>query len=157
MTELDNEVGQHIRDRGDEYGTVTRRPRRCGWFDAVAVRYTARLSGVDALAVALLDVLGDMDELKICVAYEINGERTTTFPSHVEDLAVAKPVYETLPGWKQEITDVREASGLPDLARAYLDRIGECVERPVDIVSVGPDRDQTIFLNESAAQSTTAH
>lgn len=153
VTELDDEVGQHIRDRGDEYGTVTRRPRRCGWFDAVAVRYTARLSGVDALAVALLDVLGDMDELKICVAYDINGERTTTFPSHDEDLAAAKPIYETLPGWKREITDVRNASDLPDMALRYLERIGELVDRPVDIVSVGPDRDQTIFLNASATEN----
>lgn len=153
VTELDNEIGQHIRDRGDEYGTVTRRPRRCGWFDAVAVRYTARLSGVDGLAVALLDVLGDMDELKICVAYEINGQRTTTFPSHVDDLAMAKPVYETLPGWQQEITEARDVSDLPELAMRYLERIGELVGRPVDIVSVGPDRDQTIFLNASAITS----
>ncbi len=85
-TEQDNDIGQHIRDRGNEYGTVTRRPRRCGWFDAVAVRYTARLSGVDALAVMLLDVLSELPELKICTAYEIDGRRVTQFPSHVDDL-----------------------------------------------------------------------
>ena len=91
-TELDNEIGQHIRDRGNEYGTVTRRPRRCGWFDAVAARYTARLSGVDTLAVMLLDVLDEMPEIKICTAYEMDGRRVTDFPSHVDDLRRAKPV-----------------------------------------------------------------
>ena len=85
-TEQDNETGQHIRDRGNEYGTVTRRPRRCGWFDAVAARYTARLSGVDVLAVMLLDVLSELPELKICTAYELDGQRITDFPSHVDDL-----------------------------------------------------------------------
>ena len=114
-TEQDNDIGQHIRDRGNEYGTVTRRPRRCGWFDAVAVRYTARLSGVDALAVMLLDVLSELPELKICTAYEIDGRRVTNFPSHVDDLRRAVPVYETLPGWQQEITrrphDGRFAAG----------------------------------------------
>ena len=99
-TEQDNEIGQHIRDRGNEYGTVTRRPRRCGWFDAVAARYTARLSGVDTLAIMLLDVLGELPEFKICTAYEIDGRRVTQFPSHVDDLRRAVPVYETLPGWR---------------------------------------------------------
>ena len=144
-TEQDNDIGQHIRDRGDEYGTVTRRPRRCGWFDAVAVRYTARLSGVDALCVMLLDVLSELPELRICTAYELDGERTTTFPSHVEDVARAKPVYETLPGWRQEITHVRALTDLPAEARGYLDRIRELIGRPVDVVSVGPDREETIF------------
>ncbi len=103
-TELDNEIGQHIRDRGNEYGTVTRRPRRCGWFDAVAARYTARLSGVDSLAVMLLDVLDEMSEIRICTAYEVDGKRVTNFPSHVDDLRRAKPVLETLPGWRSDVT-----------------------------------------------------
>ncbi len=114
-TEQDNEIGQHIRERGNEYGTVTRRPRRCGWFDAVAVRYTARLSGVDVLAVMLLDVLSELPELKICAAYELDGQRTTDFPSHVDDLRRVEPVYETLPGWQQEITR-RPADGRPAAA-----------------------------------------
>jgi len=145
-TELDNETGQHLRDRGNEYGTVTRRPRRCGWFDAVAVRYTARLSGADSLAVMLLDVLSELDEIQICTAYEIEGQRTTRFPSHVDDLRRARPVYETLPGWQQDICGVREMDDLPDAARGYVERIGQLVERPVEVVSVGPDRDQTIFV-----------
>lgn len=145
-TEQDNPIGQTIRDRGNEYGTVTRRPRRCGWFDAVAVRYTARLSGVDAIAVMLLDVLSTLPELKICVAYELDGERITHFPSHVEQLRRVKPVYETLPGWSEEIHDVRRLQDLPKATRAYLDRLAELVRCPIEVVSVGPDREQTIMV-----------
>ncbi|MEX2119331.1 MAG: adenylosuccinate synthase [Pirellulales bacterium] len=148
-TEQDNATGQHLRDRGHEYGTVTLRPRRCGWFDAVAVRYTARLGGVDSLAIMLLDVLSELEEIKICTAYELDGQRVTVFPSHVEDLRRARPVYETLPGWKREISDVRTVAGLPAKARAYLDRISEVIGREVQIVSVGPDRDQTIFTGKA--------
>ncbi len=145
-TELHDEIGQKIRDTGREYGTVTGRPRRCGWLDAVATRYGARVSGVDCLAVMLLDVLSVLDELKICVAYEIDGERTTTFPSRDVNLAKAKPVYETLPGWKTDISGARTMADLPSEARAYLDRISEFVGSPVEIVSIGPDREQTIVL-----------
>lgn len=145
-TELHNEIGQHIRETGREYGTVTGRPRRCGWLDAVATRYGAMISGVDCLAVALLDVLSELDELKICEAYEIDGERTNVFPSHVEDLARAKPVYRTLPGWKSNITDVRNLNDFPKATREYLEVLGELVEAPVEIISVGPDREQTIFV-----------
>ncbi|MEX0641253.1 MAG: adenylosuccinate synthase [Pirellulales bacterium] len=144
-TEQDNATGQQLRERGNEYGTVTRRPRRCGWFDAVAVRYSARLSGVDALAVMLLDVLAVLDEIKICTAYEIDGRRVTEFPSHVDDLRRAVPVYETLPGWREEITHVRRLQDLPQAARAYLNRLNELIGRPVEFVSVGPDREQTIL------------
>jgi adenylosuccinate synthase len=144
-TEQDNETGQHLRDRGNEYGTVTRRPRRCGWFDAVAVRYTARLSGVDSLAVMLLDVLSELAEIKICVAYELNGRRITQFPSHVDDLRQARPVFERLPGWQQEITELRSIDDLPANARGYLNRLSELVGRPVEVVSVGADREQTMF------------
>ncbi len=144
-TEQDNATGQRIRDRGNEYGTVTRRPRRCGWFDAVAARYTARLSGIDELAVMLLDVLSGFDELRICSAYRIAGRNVTQFPSHVDDLKQAEPVYETLPGWREELTGVRRYDDLPENARRYLARIGELLGRPVTVVSVGPDRAQTIL------------
>lgn len=144
-TEQDNETGEHIRRRGNEYGTVTKRPRRCGWFDAVAVRYTSRLSGVDVLSVMLLDVLSELPELKICTAYELDGQRITDFPSHVDDLRRVVPVYETLPGWQKEITDVRRIGDLPINARKYLDRLSELLRRPVEVVSVGPDREQTMF------------
>ncbi|NIL95805.1 MAG: adenylosuccinate synthase, partial [Planctomycetales bacterium] len=143
-TEQENETGQRLRDRGNEYGTVTRRPRRCGWFDAVAVRYAARISGVDELAVMLLDVLSESLELKICTAYEIDGKRTTNFPSHVDQLRRAVPVYETVPGWQENISGVRTLEDLPDAARNYLGRLSELIGRPVTFVSVGPERSQTI-------------
>lgn len=144
-TEQDNATGQHLRDRGNEYGTVTRRPRRCGWFDAVAVRYTARLSGVDSLSVMLLDVLSELDEIQICTAYRIEGRQVNVFPSHVDDLSQAQPVYETLPGWKQDISHIRRMADLPSEARAYLARISQLIGRPVEIASVGPDREQTVL------------
>jgi adenylosuccinate synthase len=149
-TEQDNATGEHIRRRGNEYGTVTRRPRRCGWFDAVAARYTARLSGVDSLAVMLLDVLDELPEVKICTAYDLDGRRTTDFPAHADDLRRVVPVYETWPGWQQDLTGTARLGDLPTAARKYLDRIGELLGRPVEVVSVGPDRQQTIFrkMNE---------
>ena len=106
-SELDNPIGRHIREEGREYGTVTGRARRCGWFDAVATRYGARISGVDTLAVMLLDVLGKLDEIEICEAYDVNGHRTSDFPSHPLDMEVAKPVLRKLPGWKSDISNVR--------------------------------------------------
>ncbi|MDZ4783816.1 MAG: adenylosuccinate synthase [Planctomycetia bacterium] len=148
-TELEDATGQRIRDRGNEYGTVTKRPRRCGWFDAVAVRYTTRLSGVDTLAVMLLDVLSGFDELKICTAYDIGGKRVTVFPSHVDDLRIAKPIYETMPGWREEIVTAKNLSELPGNALRYITRLSELIGRPVGIVSVGPDRDQTILAEST--------
>ena len=144
-TELDNEIGQHIRDVGNEYGTVTGRPRRCGWFDAVAAGYGAQVSGIDCLAVMLLDVLSDLDELKLCEAYELDGERTTDFPAFVDDLARVKPVYRTVPGWKQDICGIRRRADLPENARAYVDAVAELIGVPVEVISVGPDREQTIL------------
>lgn len=149
-TEQNNEVGERIRQLGREYGTTTGRPRRCGWFDAVAVRYTARLSGIDCLSMMMMDVLSQLPEIKVCTAYEINGERTTQFPSHVDDLRLVKPVYETIPGWMQDVTGVRKLSDMPAGARAYLDRISELVGKPVEVVSVGPDRAQTMFAGDLA-------
>jgi len=144
-TEQDNDTGEHIRHRGNEYGTVTKRPRRCGWFDAVAARYTSRLSGVNVLSVMLLDVLSALPEIKICTSYELDGQRITDFPSHVDDLRRVVPVYETVPGWQQEINDVRCMKDLPINARKYLDRLSQLLRRPVAMVSVGPDREQTIM------------
>ena len=145
-TELHNEIGQHIRDVGHEYGTVTGRPRRCGWFDAVATGYGAKICGVDEIAVMLLDVLAQLDELCICEAYEIRGERTTDFPSHVEDLEVAKPIFRKIPGWKKDITQARKLSDLPTGARKYVDTVSELLEVPAKFISIGPDREQTILL-----------
>ncbi|MFI4874623.1 MAG: adenylosuccinate synthase [Blastopirellula sp. JB062] len=149
-TEQLNELGEKIRVRGNEFGTTTGRPRRCGWFDAVAVRYTARISGIDTLALMMLDVLSTLDEVKICVAYELNGKRLTHFPSHVDDLRRVKPIYETLPGWAEEITGARRLEDLPANALAYIERISELVGCQVGVVSVGPDRKQTIFTAQMA-------
>jgi adenylosuccinate synthase len=144
-TELKDEIGNQIRERGREYGTTTGRPRRCGWFDAVAVRYTARLSGVSALSLMMMDVLCELPEIKICVAYEIDGVRTDRFPSHADDLRRARPVYEMLPGWQEDVSHVRRMEDFPPNALAYMERISQIVGRPVEVVSVGPDREQTVF------------
>ncbi|HEX4150300.1 MAG TPA: adenylosuccinate synthetase, partial [Pirellulales bacterium] len=116
-----------------------------GWFDAVAARYAARLSGVDTLAIMLVDVLDELPEIKICTAYEIEGQRITIFPSQVDDLRQAKPIYETLPGWQRDTSLARRMSDLPAAARRYLQRLAELVGAPVEIVSVGPDREQTML------------
>lgn len=144
-TELDDEIGEQIRKTGNEYGTVTGRPRRCGWFDAVATGYSARVSGVDCITVALLDVLSEFEELKICEAYEIDGVQTSDFPSHVDDLRKAKPVYRSVPGWNSDITGITEYSDLPEKCQQYLDALEQIMGVPVEIVSVGPDRNQTIL------------
>lgn len=146
-TELDNEMGQMIRDLGNEYGTTTGRPRRCGWFDAVAVRYAARLSGVDGLSVMMLDVLSQLPEIKICTAYELDGERIDYVPSHAEDLRRVTPVYESIDGWQIDVSEARSMDDLPEPAHAYLARLTELTGRPVEVVSVGPDRAQTIFTS----------
>jgi adenylosuccinate synthase len=138
-------VGERIRRTGREYGTVTGRPRRCGWFDAVAVRHSAAFSGADELALMLLDVLSEPDELKVCTAYELDGERISHFPGDSFLLARCKPVYETLPGWSQDVSGVRRLADLPAAARRYIDRLAEVIGLPVSVVSVGPDRAQTIF------------
>ena len=150
QTELEDETGDRIRELGNEYGTTTGRPRRCGWFDAVAVRYTARLSGVTRLALMMMDVLAHLDELKVCVAYELDGERITRFPSHAEELRRCKPIYETIPGWKQPLDDARSVDDFPAGAMAYVKRIEELVGVPVGVLSVGPDRAQTIFTDQAA-------
>jgi adenylosuccinate synthase len=139
-------IGERIRRIGREYGTVTGRPRRVGWFDAMAARYTAMLAGANEITVMLLDVLSGLDELKVCVAYEQDGERRTTFPGDSYQLERCQPVYETLPGWKDDLTAARRAEDLPAAARRYVDRIGELVGLPVSVASVGPDREQTITL-----------
>jgi adenylosuccinate synthase len=146
-TELHCETGEKIRKLGNEYGTTTGRPRRCGWFDAVAVRYAARLSGVDTLAMMMMDVLGHFDQIQVCVAYEIDGQTVDRFPCDAEDLRRAKPIWETLPGWNRDVTGVRRMEDMPDQAVDYLNRIGQLIGVPVGIVSVGPDREQTIFLD----------
>jgi adenylosuccinate synthase len=145
LSDGDNGIGERIRKAGREFGTVTGRPRRCGWFDAVAARYTAQLTGADELAVMLLDVLSVVDEIAVCTHYEIDGLRIDDFPSEAFLLERCRPVYERLPGWRTSLSEARRPADLPAAARRYVDRLGELLRLPVRIVSVGPDRAQTIF------------
>jgi adenylosuccinate synthase len=145
-TELLDETGQKIREIGREYGTTTGRPRRCGWFDAVAVRYTARLSGANYLSLMMLDVLSYFDELKVCIAYELDGERTDRLPSQADALRRCKPIYETIPGWSDTTVGVTDYNKLPKAAQHYLNRIAETTGVPIHMVSTSPDRDHTILL-----------
>ncbi len=144
-TELLDETGERIRRIGREYGTVTGRPRRCGWFDAVAVRHSARLCGVNEVALMLLDVLSGLPELKVAVAYQsADGRSQHSLPAHVVDMEQCRPVYETLPGWQEDVTAARSWSDLPHAARDYVRFLAGQIGTPVTIVSVGPDRDATI-------------
>ena len=143
--EQENETGQYIRDKGNEYGTTTGRPRRCGWFDAVPVAYGVTIGGIDEVALMHLDTLSGLDELKICRAYEIDGKETTFFPANVKRLALAKPVYETVPGWSEDLTEINDFQDLPANAQNYVRRIEELIGKPITFVGVGPKRSQTIF------------
>jgi adenylosuccinate synthase len=145
-TEVLGDIGDRIRERGREYGTTTGRPRRCGWLDLVAVRYSAMICGVTSLACMLLDVLSGFEELKLAVKYRLpDGTITDRFIPDARRLGEVEPIYETLPGWHEEIDATRDHAGLPPNASRYLDRIAEIVGVPVDIVSVGPERSQTIL------------
>lgn len=144
-TEQDNQIGQYIRDKGGEYGTTTGRPRRCGWFDAVAVSYSITIGAIDYIALMHLDTLTGLNEIKICRAYKINGKETSFFPANTTKLAQASPIYETVPAWKEDITDVKDFHDLPANAQNYVILIEELTGRPVTIIGVGPKRAQTIF------------
>lgn len=144
-TELFDATGDRIRTRGREFGTTTGRPRRVGWLDLVAVRYAVQINGVTDIAMTLLDVLAGFDELKVCTAYDVRGERTEWFPPDADELGASKPVWTTLPGFADEISVARSLADLPPPARKYMDFISERVGVPIRIVSVGPDRAQTIL------------
>ena len=144
-TELDEEQGNRLRELGGEYGATTGRPRRCGWFDSVVVRYSARVNGLTGLAVTKLDVLDTFDEIQIGTSYDIEGQQfNSVFPYDLSTLDRATPSYETLPGWKTDTSTARSIKDLPKNARAYLDRIEELTEVPIEFVSVGTRRDQII-------------
>ncbi|MAS34554.1 MAG: adenylosuccinate synthase [Anaerolineaceae bacterium] len=149
-TELDGELANRLRGSGerfwDEFGTTTGRPRRCGWLDGVILRYSSQVSGFTELFLTKLDVLSGFEELKIAVAYEVDGQQVSYPPSTIHDLQRAKPVYETLPGWQEDISAVRSPDDLPQAARDYVQRIGEICDTLVGAVSVGPKREQVIPL-----------
>jgi adenylosuccinate synthase len=144
-TEQDNKIGQRIRDRGNEYGTTTGRPRRCGWFDAVAVAYSARIGGINEIAMMHLDTLAGLKELKVCRAYKIDGTETTFFPSDAPQLARAECIYETATGWDEDLSEVKSFDGLPQGVRDYVALVEEIIKVSVPIIGVGPKRSQTIF------------
>ena len=146
-TELHDEIGDHIREVGHEYGTVTKRPRRIGWFDSVVMRHSKRVSGLTNLCLNCVDVLTGLDEIKICTAYELNGEKIYHYPASLKELSACKPVYETLPGWKEDITNCKTLEDLPENARNYIHRIQDLVGVKVSTFSVGPDREQTNVLD----------
>lgn len=148
VTELLDETGEQLRKVGAEFGATTGRPRRCGWLDAVVGKYAVDINGLTDVVITKIDVLSGLDTIKICTGYEIDGEVYTTVPSSIEKLAKAKPVYEELPGWKEDITQMKEYEELPENCKKYIKRMEELVGCPITVVSVGPDRTQNIFLRE---------
>ncbi|MGE3955454.1 MAG: adenylosuccinate synthase [Vicinamibacterales bacterium] len=150
-SELHDEMGRRLRDNGNEYGAVTGRPRRCGWYDAVAVRYAARINGLDVLAVTKMDVLDGLDEISICTSYRCGDRVLTDFPSDVGQLAACVPVYETLPGWSEPTKGIRRFDDLPENAKKYIARIEEVSGVPAALVSTGSERHDTILRNDVIA------
>lgn len=146
-TELVGEEGDVLRERGREYGATTGRPRRCGWFDAVASRYTVRLNSLSAMVMTRLDVLDQYPTIKVCTAYRLDGKVTKTFPSSTRALLRVEPIYEELPGWQKDTKQIRAFQDLPPQAGAYVRRIEELVGCSIDMVSVGPEREQAIIIN----------
>jgi adenylosuccinate synthase len=153
MLDEEETMANLIRQRGNEYGSVTKRPRRCGWFDAVATKYAAELNGFNSLALTKLDVLDALDEIKVCVGYEIDGERVETFPAVSQDLQKIKPIYETLKGWKSETLGTTKIEDLPTQAREYVEFLSNSIGVEIGLISTGPERDQTIILQNSVMES----
>jgi adenylosuccinate synthase len=147
-TELSGEIGNRLRETGQEFGAVTGRPRRCGWYDAVAVRYACRVNGLDALALTKLDFLDGLPELKVCTSYRCHGTSLTEMPGDLSQLAACGPVYETLPGWSAPVAGVRRFDDLPREARSYVARLEEVAGVPAAIVSTGSSREDTILREE---------
>lgn len=147
-TELSDEIGDKIREIGHEYGTTTGRPRRCGWFDSVIARYAALVSGLTSIALTKIDVFDNFDEIKICTAYKDtrNGKIYNDYPTNVFMHKYLEPIYETHKGWKTKLSDIRTYEDLPENCKIYLNRIEELTGIPISIISVGPDREQTIFV-----------
>jgi adenylosuccinate synthase len=145
-TELFDDTGRHLATKGNEFGATTGRPRRCGWFDAAALKRSIQINGISGLCVTKLDVLDGVEELKVCTGYRIDGQLSDILPVGAEELSRCEPVYETLPGWKDTTFGIKDLEALPANARSYLKRIEEICEVPVDMISTGPDRSETILL-----------
>jgi len=152
MVDDEEETADLIRKRGNEYGSVTKRPRRCGWFDAVATRYAAELNGFDSVALTKLDVLDSLAEVRVCTGYEINGKRIDTFPAVSNELRLIKPIYETLPGWQSATEGITQFQELPENARRYVEFLSAQSGTEIGLISTGPERDQTIILQDSVME-----
>lgn len=148
ITEDKGENGDYLRNVGQEFGVTTGRPRRCGWFDSVVIRYAARINGLNYLALTKLDVLTGIKTLKICTAYEYNGNIIKDFPNTMKELSQCKPIYEELPGWEEDITKISSYEELPPNAKAYLDKIVETTKVPIALLGIGPKRNQTLILKD---------
>jgi adenylosuccinate synthase len=147
-TELHDEIGDQIREKGHEYGTVTKRPRRVGWLDLAVLKYVKNISGITHVGLMLLDVLGGLDEIKVCTGYKINGETIDYMPCDVSTYTKVEPIYKTLPGWKEDISNILNYEDLPENAKNYVREIEKALEVNVSMVSVGPDHSQTIIREE---------
>jgi adenylosuccinate synthase len=145
-TELDDEIGERLRVRGHEYGSVTGRPRRCGWFDAAALKRAVQVNGVTGLCITKLDVLDGLDTIRVCVGYKVHGEQRDILPVGAEALAICEPIYEEHPGWRESTLGIKSFDQLPKAAQTYLRRLEQLVGAPIAIISTGPDRVETIVL-----------
>jgi len=154
-TELTDDIGRGIASRGREVGTTTGRPRRVGWFDAVPLRYAVDVNSASSIMLNKLDILSGIDEVRLCIAYDIGGRRHDRWPQEADPLAAARPIYETFPGWREEIHDARSLDDLPPNARSYVTALEELAGIPITLVSVGPERTQTIERTARPTRSTS--
>ena len=146
VTEITSEIGDFLREKGGEYGATTGRPRRCGWFDAVVARYSMQVNGFTGLALTKLDVLDELPMIKVCTAYKYGTSTLTAFPSDLKVIEQCEPVYEELPGWKQDTTKVKSFDALPENAKRYIKKISELSGAPIEMVSIGAERGQIIRI-----------
>ena len=152
MLDAEEDMANLIRERGNEYGSVTRRPRRCGWFDAVATRYAAELNGFHSVALTKLDVLDALAEIKVCTGYRLDGQAIDRFPAAASELKRIEPIYETLPGWKTSTVGVTKIEDLPENARRYVEFLSGSIETEIGLISTGPERDQTIICRNTVME-----
>ena len=143
---MKDDIGNHLGEKGHEFGTVTSRKRRCGWFDGVLVRQTIKISGIDGIALTKLDVLDELDEINLCVAYELNGKEIDYFPAAVEDQLNVKPVYKTFKGWKSKTQGIKKFDDLPNNAKIYVKAVEKFIETKISSISTSPEREDTILL-----------
>ena len=147
-TELNDEIGESLGRRGKEFGTVTARKRRCGWFDGVLVRQTIKISGIHGIALTKLDVLDELEEIKMCIGYELNGKKIDYLPAASEDQFNIKPIYKSFPGWKSKTQGIRSFKDLPDNAKRYIHALEDFIEAKISSISTSPERDDTILVED---------